>query len=785
MKAPRFELLDFQVKAIKHVYDSYINYYPFHNLYTSNVDDIKRGEQKPYLHRIKAVTGAGKTPILAKLSGYLGDCIILWTTPKTAVISQTKSNLEGKYRHLLSPETEIFDLSDISPTEWESVRDRTSGLTILVSTVASFNQKGDRLKLHQTDSTGFTRWGQLKTIDSGGMRERPLYIFYDEGHNVTTNQFKRLLELRPAALFLASASNPSKDLEILLPGETSKDKERIFNEERTTVVKTKDVVDANLLKQGIEIHDSDVDWREIVRFSNDKLNYLQGIAEEELPIACFIVDRTDKGIDVWNELINQGVPGEKIAVHLNKASEAARKKFGGELPIGFKDTYTDKLTPEDLREQQYTHLIWNLSLKEGWDEPWAYVAYIHDKQSSVQDIEQKIGRFIRNPHRDKNGSPLQFQNPDLNKSYFYFNCTNKIFSKVLEELKAHLKTEGFDTLKVREEKESHPAEEVVPSTTTELPLLAIYPDTDAISSTLLDEIIIYDRRECLAPGLLKKEELKIGTLEVTSSEEALEKSLQVPSGQMIQFFLESRDSRIVKSSGSTGGWLPPEIWENQKMNFDVCYGSPAHKKLQEACDKFCDEIDRFLKLDADETESYIVKSFKMNNPNGGDSAYSKKLHKVYHFKNGIHQKYNGFNDFELDLAYELDKHGTAWARNPSRTGYSIPLTKPTANSKSFFPDFIVIDDERILFLETKGGHLLTDAVQEKLISLTGIRKVPQKYKIFFITDTGVEIIDSVSGKTKRNSSKYSLLYRDSQANFRHKNFMKLQELVGDITESCV
>lgn len=158
MKAPRFELLDFQVKAIKHVYDSYINYYPLHNLYTSNVDDIKRGEPKPYLHRIKAVTGAGKTPILAKLSGYLGDCIILWTTPKTAVISQTKSNLEGKYRHLLSPETEIYDLSDISPTEWESVRDRTSGLTILVSTVASFNQKGDRLKLHQTDSAGFSRY---------------------------------------------------------------------------------------------------------------------------------------------------------------------------------------------------------------------------------------------------------------------------------------------------------------------------------------------------------------------------------------------------------------------------------------------------------------------------------------------------------------------------------------------------------------------------------------------------------------------------------------------------
>lgn len=780
MKNKPMNLLDFQLKTVKHVHEGYLSYEPYKNLYSYNSElpDIEPGEPKPYLHRIKAVTGAGKTPILAKLSSLLEPCIILWTTPKTAVITQTKANLEGKYAHLLAPNSEVFDLSELSPSDWESIRGKKKGVTILVSTVASYNQKGDRLKLHQKDDTDLTRWEQLKTPEFGGKRQRPLFVFYDEGHNVTLNQFSRLLELRPQGLFLASASNPSKDLEILLPGESSKDKEKIFNEQRTTIVNTKDVVEANLLKRGVEIYDLNVDWQEILVQAQKKLSDLQKIGEDESPIACFIVSRTEKGIDVWQELINQGVQGEKIAVHLSKASDVAREKFGGQIPNSFYDTYADNLTPEDLRERQYTHLIWNLVLKEGWDEPWAYVAYIHDEQNSVADIEQKIGRFIRNPHKDKNGTPIPFTNPDLNKSYFFFNCKNEIFSDILTELKSHLETRGFDTLRVRDINDTKPSEEVPPTSKVELPHLAIYPETDRIKMELLERIIKPSPEECKSSGRLRKESLDLDSMEVSDYFERLDKAMQVPSSQMIRYFLESRDNRILKSTGSIGGWLDPNIWDDPKLDFSLSYGSPAQKQLKKACDEFCECIDEFLRLDIDDAdEAYTITPYKMNNPNGGDTNYSKLTHKVYSFKNSVHPKYNGFNEFELRFAKELDSSEFKWLRNPAKTGYSIPLLKPAGNSKSFYPDFIAWTKDGIIFLETKGEHLLNDAMQGKLISLDGIRSLPKTFKIFLIASTGVDVVDNTSGKLRENSANFSLLYRDTHANYRHKNFNALDELV--------
>src|SRR5690606_5035142 len=115
------------------------------------------------------------------------------------------------------------------------------------------------------------------------------FVIYDEGHNATTNQFTRLLELRPAALFLASASDSFSDLHLLLPGESHHDKELIFNEERTTVINTALVVAANLLKAGIEIHSKETDWKEIITEANLKLQYLQQLIPSELLIGCFIV----------------------------------------------------------------------------------------------------------------------------------------------------------------------------------------------------------------------------------------------------------------------------------------------------------------------------------------------------------------------------------------------------------------------------------------------------------------------------------------------------------------
>ena len=164
--------------------------------------DQDTGKELPFLCRLRAITGSGKTPILALSAQYLKNGIILWTTNRSAVISQTLTNLRpgGKYSSLLPEGTQVFALGDMSPSDWKETMTKSDGLTILLSTVAAFNQEGDNLRIHQKVGDD-TRWEML-----GGFgaveRKRQLYVMYDEGHGVTERQFRKLRELEPDSLFL-------------------------------------------------------------------------------------------------------------------------------------------------------------------------------------------------------------------------------------------------------------------------------------------------------------------------------------------------------------------------------------------------------------------------------------------------------------------------------------------------------------------------------------------------------------------------------------------------------
>jgi len=375
----------------------------------------ERPELEPLLCRLKAITGAGKTPILALAAQQLGHAVVLWTTQRGAVIAQTKTNLQpgGNYAELLPEGTTVHQIADMGPEDWTEAMTATEGLTILLSTVGAFNQDGDKLKIHQ-DRNGTTYWKMLAGEGEEG-RMRPLYVFYDEGHGATEKQFRRLRELRPQAFVLASASPLPDDFNDLLPGATSEAQEESLAL-RTVLVPTPEVVAAGLLKTRLFLMDCNIAASDAIGEAQARWQEIaQKMAERQagLPIACFIVNSTERGLDVWEELVNQGVPRDRIAVHLNQAEAVMTERRG--QSNGLHDTYKRKLAPEDLRAQGYTHLIWNLSLREGWDEPMAYVAYLDDRGKSANDMVQKMGRFVRQPNA------TAFDDADLNSAFFYFN----------------------------------------------------------------------------------------------------------------------------------------------------------------------------------------------------------------------------------------------------------------------------------------------------------------------------------------------------------------------------
>ena len=101
------------------------------------------------------------------------------------------------------------------------------------------------------------------------------------------------------------------------------------------------------------------------------------------------------------------------------------------------------------------------------------------------------------------------------------------------------------------------------------------------------------------------------------------------------------------------------------------------------------------------------------------------------FTNGLYERYTGFNRFELAFAKALDGPGQLWHRNPSSGGFYIPLLSE-GDTALFYPDFIVWKKGDIFCLDTKGGHLLSDAVARKLFDIKEDGKT--KLQVRFITE---------------------------------------------------
>jgi type III restriction enzyme len=101
------------------------------------------------------------------------------------------------------------------------------------------------------------------------------------------------------------------------------------------------------------------------------------------------------------------------------------------------------------------------------------------------------------------------------------------------------------------------------------------------------------------------------------------------------------------------------------------------------------------------------------------------------FTNGLYERYTGFNKFELAFAKALDGAGQVWHRNPSSGGFYIPLLSE-GDTMAFYPDFIVWKKGNIYCLDTKGGHLLSDAVARKLFDIKEDGKT--KVQVRFISE---------------------------------------------------
>jgi type III restriction enzyme len=666
----------------------------------------------PFLGQLKAVTGSGKTPVLAHTVGGLGDAVVFWTTRHSAVVEQTFTNLNSKYRSLLPPNTKI--LRDISSQlVWRDLIDSKTGLTIWLLTVASWNEaeadakNGDarlRLRREQKDWAGEgSPWDQLRE-----KLVRPLWIVSDESHNQSEVQLDQLAALRPKGFFMASATPVINDLftkwaDALNQSDDTKE----LLDAAHVPISTKDVVDANLLKTTIELIDYRSGAEESLDGALDALDRVQDAADTEgasvTPRAIYVVEKSNpprgskevaRPIVIWRHLRERGVPANEIAVYTDTK----------ELP-----EEAEQIANLTQLEPRHRHIIFNQSLQEGWDDPEAYVCYFDGVTKSFVRIRQIVGRVLRQP------SARRFAAEPLNTATLILQTPASTYETVVTELREELRLYA---------PEDEPAFSPVRIKTKKQPLTPVPVKRNAKKLNLA-------RRALKAPSMAALEKKLRAESERTWPPKSLEHpgtgrkatvSLKDGSEQFdyIDVVRGARTlngvflrRRILQRNRACVNAIHPDRFYGPAFEQYSCHGSQAQESLTALAAQVVDYFEERVDYQDDPDPDRATWKIDEYRPRGAE---------MISFERAAHTDYSraDFNKDELDFARVLDRiRGVTWYRNPANDsqGFGIPLPKKVGDSSTFYPDFLVWKKNVCWAIDTTGRHLLDEKVRGKLVAL--------------------------------------------------------------------
>lgn len=701
------KLLPFQIEASTQIVDRF-------EAYMENPLMRDRFALVPFYQNLCAITGSGKTVILADVVEQMRirlpiEPVILWLSKGKVVVWQTYANLStGKYSGLLGGYT-VKPLLDATPAD---IGNLDTGI-ILVATVGKFNQKdmekGDRRIFQaEMDKADESLWNMLKTRRDDQGRKRHLILIYDEGHNLSDQQTKLLLDLAPDALIAASATMRIPNALEKLVIERLRNERGWTDNHFSTVVKSSAVVKAALIKKHIllggyatpmevAVDEMLVDMERVEK-STDELglpfrpkaiyvsntNVISGIADN---IHVPFEDRMARPITIWRHLVQKGIDPEEIAVYCNLKFDA---KFPA--PSQFKLFNGGDSDYETFISGNFRHVIFNLTLQEGWDDPECYFAYIDKDMGSKDQIIQVIGRVLRQPGVQH--YPVQA----LNTAHFYVRADEKqVFKELLEEVNSKIASDIPD-ITIAFHKGGAGGDKkplIYPKREKRLPEIAID------SSNAKEPI-----RKIIA-GINDYRKDEVNTVGTGGRIQVLQ---TIGSGKStIEDWVDTEHSNRV-----TARWIfireiqkyydrAVNICDVEEPKFDafVEYKSSAAQNIREAAVKVIDAY-----VDHSSIVQFAASSFPV-----GEVSVDYATMKP--FKYAVHEGYSGLNGFEKLFAEALDKSKKVWFRNPSRGLFAIPLLDK-GGTNHFNPDFLVWTQDTICAIDTKGDHLITEDSTRKL-----------------------------------------------------------------------
>jgi type III restriction enzyme len=671
----------------------------------------------PFLGHLKAVTGSGKTPILARVCGEIGPALILWTSKSSAVVEQTYRNLLGKYRSLLPAAGVQVVRERPSKGEWERLLTSKAGLTIWVTTVGSWNEKeaaeaggseSARLNMHRPHPDwggAMSPWEQLRT-----KLERPLWIVYDESHNQTPTQLDQLVGLNPVGFLMASATPPTSELFSQFESTIRGDAVMAPIAEKGRVrVKTRDVVEAQLLKRTLEVLDYQTEPEamldEVIGHYRKLVKAVAGEGVSINPKAVYVVEKSNpprgskevaRPVSIWHYLREKGVPAEQIALYTQT------KQVPEEA---------EKIASLIALEPRHHHIIFNQALQEGWDDPEAFLCYFDEQTKSYVRIQQIVGRVLRQPNAQHAESEL------LNTATLFVRVPNEEYEEVIGEIKKELSLYAVDDddpfgsggIRLKTRKEPLDA---IPVRTKYKGKLRVpnYVLGDATLTVATKRIVSQGKRvwasdDLLAPGVRRTLTISLAGEQDQARFAAIATNATTPNGAFLR-------RRIQRLSRPCAHQLHPDLFKGPAFEQASCAGSLAQAEL--------------ASLAVDVVRAYEESVELKVNPIAAEREWVVAEHqpgasKLVDFKNAAHARYgrSSFNRDELEFAQALDAFGRGgWARNASRgTGYGLPLPTKVGDSSTFYPDFLWWVGDSCFAIDPTGRHILEDKVRAKLLDL--------------------------------------------------------------------
>lgn len=594
---------------------------------------------------------------------------------------------------------------------------------------------------------------------------------YDEAQNLSDQQTDLLMELDPQGFILASATPrlPQKLNDLVKAVQ-----EQVPDTEFVTDVPASEVAGSGLVKDKVVLAGYKSPMEETIAAMLDDLAVTQADAITHglkgIPKAVYVCDtnmvahdgyrrddpkrpfdqREAAPILIWRYLTEQrGVDPATIATY-------ATLRFDKAYPpppefVLFKGGDSDYA---DFVAGDFQHIIFNKSLQEGWDDPLVYAAYVDRSMESQVAIEQVIGRLLRQPETH------HFPADTLNTARFYVRVDrNDTFNQVLADVEARLKDEAPD-IKVytrppgRESPVVYPTKMHVTVPTTAYDARATVQPIEALISGLSD--YTGDTVNTIGEGQRRLWEQTVGGQgEGDDDWSVYEHSNQVAARWVFQREVKRMFAKALQVASTA----------DAKFDAKVGLGSPAHKHIIDTAKNVVDAYVRDGVLVQSPVDPYVV----------GDAMCRPA--DVEPFDNAVHDGYDGLNPIEKTFAKAIDATGRVWCRNPSRTGYGIPLIS-LGPTKTFYPDFLIWDDDRVVAVDTKGAHLLLEAAGRKLLAVKANRHVDVALEIRFVSEgrfnEKVELLDNAG---------YSLWSRREDGTLRAEYHADMKALVTALLQS--